>query len=713
VPLLDILSALATLAVLLLLFACGGLAALRLLGARAARDRLAFAVAALLATNAIGVGVGLLLGALGALRLELALPLVGALTAALLFVPRRLTGDELRTPLALLARRTGDQLAAYPALAVVACHAVASEALRGLLRPPLSWDALMYHLLLAARWLQRGDLAPVLGPVPINYYGFAPGNGAIWLWWWMAPSHGELYVNLAFLPQWLLLGLAAGGMARQLGARRWWPLASFLVATTPAVVRFAATPYVDIPTAACLLAAAFFALLWLEEPRWSTALLCGPGLGLAAGTKVLGLAYAAALAAAALLLARGGWRRRLPQAAAALALAALLGGYFYLRNAALGTDPLAAVCESTARGDPPGVVARLPRAGSIADLPRAMLGEGQLLDALLGTTRPVSLELGFGPQTLLLLVAAAALPWGLERARRRAGLFVWLQVLAHLAFWLVVPYAGNRHVYANPRYLLATLGLAAAGGVALAEARLGARDRERRWLDLLVLALLAQDLLQLAARMPRGVRLALAVADLAALVLVFSPRLRTLLRARWRLAAAAALAAALLATPAWARFRLRDRPRALRQEFTAHATDARLWAPAWKWLDRHGGTGTVAVAGSPRTSFVYPAMGPRLERRVVYVNVNRANHRLASDYPRCDPRVGHDAAAWIANLRRAGVRWVHVQRHLRHPFPPEAGWAAGRPDLFRLRFSDAHNRIYEVLPPPSSLPHPDPSLRSG
>ena len=221
--------------------------------------------------------------------------------------------------------------------------------------------------------------------MPINYYGYAPGNGALWLWWWMAPSHSELYVNLGALPAWLLLGLAAGAVARQLGASRHWPLAVFLTLNVPAVVRFAATQYVDIPTAACLVAAASLGLAWLRAPRWAEALLAGAALGLAAGTKVLGVFYGAALAVALLAAARGEWRRRLPQAAAALAARRALGGFFYARNLALGADPLAAVCEGTARGEPPerGRRAAARRLGR--DLPRAMLAEGQLLDASSGS----------------------------------------------------------------------------------------------------------------------------------------------------------------------------------------------------------------------------------------------------------------------------------------------------------------------------------------
>ena len=50
-------------------------------------------------------------------------------------------------------------------------------------RPPLSWDSLMYHLLLTATWLQERNLKPVFGPYPVNDYGYVPANGSVWVWW--------------------------------------------------------------------------------------------------------------------------------------------------------------------------------------------------------------------------------------------------------------------------------------------------------------------------------------------------------------------------------------------------------------------------------------------------------------------------------------------------------------------------------------------------
>jgi len=749
-PLADVAGTALTLLALGLLGGAGYLLALRLLGReRALADPLELTVAWLLGSTAAGVGIGLALGACGELRLGPALALAVLLCAVLLLAPRRRQGPEpaasleeppgtagwprsaratgvpatpgaagtpgatgtppgawaeLLQPARHLAGRVASRLRRHWALSLLAFHAIGSEALRGLLRPPLSWDSLMYHLWLAATFLQRHDLAPVFGTYPLNYYGYSPANGAVWLWWWMAPAHGELYANLAFLPQWALLGLATGAVARRLGARESWPLAAFLVALTPTVVRFAATQYVDVFTAACLLAACCFGMSWLRRARAGDAALAAAGLGLAAGTKVLGLAYALALAAALLPLAVGAWRRRAAQAAAALALAAALGGFFYLRNAAHGVDPLALECEGLPHREPARGLPRLPRPSSVADLPRQMLAEGRLARAFLGSVddpRSPFADLGLGPQALLLLLAVPALAV-LPRERWREAAVAGSQVLAEAAVWATVPFAAAGHVFANVRYLLPAVALAFAGAAAAAESR----RADGRVLEGVAVALAAQDLLQLHSQLSDGVRLAVAVADVAAVALALSPRLRAALASpgsagrRLRLAlAAAALLAALAAAPWLARFRAGDRTRAFLQEYTAHPINVGAYARGWDWLARHGGDGTVAVVSSPDTFFLYPAMGPRLERRALYVNVNAANLGEAAAYPLCQPRVQPAAGAWLANLRRAGVRWLDLTRVPPYPFAMESGWADAHPEVFALRFGDATNRIYEVLPP--------------
>jgi hypothetical protein len=693
----DLLGVLLTLAAMGLLVSGGYLAALRLLREEAACDPLALAIASLLLATAEAVGVGLLLGGLGVLRIGFALGLQAALVLALLYTSRRTGIRGLAPPARAILRRSWEVLREHPALSLATLHAVGSEILRGLLRPPLSWDALMYHLLLTGTWLRDGNLAPVFGNIPVNYYGYVPANGSVWFWWWMAPSHSEFWVNLAALPHWLLLGLAVGGVARELGARRHWPLAAFLVLMTPTVVRFAATQYVDIFAGSVLVAATLFALRWIREPSWSQAVLAGAGLGLAAGAKVLGVPYAVFLAGAAVLLAHRPWGRRVPQIVAALAIAALLGSFFYLRNIMApgsGGDPLALACEQTASGPKNANKPTIPRKNSVLDLPETMFVEGQLLDAFLGDDVPQRVELGLGPQAFLLLLAALVLPFGLGKERWRESLLVSLQIWAELAFWLAVPFAKAGHVFANIRYLIPAIGLAFAGAAALGERR-GVRDR---WMEGITLVLLLQGLLQLNARMPVGAKLAVGIMDLVVVVLALSPRLRAFAVRRRRELALAALAGLLLGVPLLTRFRVRDRKRALLNEYAAHQTTVRHQAPGWGWLDQHGGRGNVAAVHGPNNYFMYPAMGPRLERDVRYVNFNRADHRNAMAYPKCQPRVDASPEAWVANLQKMRIRWVHLSRYPQFDFPIEKKWADERPRDFTLRYSDNTNRIYELRP---------------
>ncbi len=704
--LLDLMGVVLTLITFGFLALAGYLTALRLLGEEAGRDALALAIAAPLAATAEAIGIALLLGGLGVLRLDLALAILVLLVVVLLRADGGPKG--VGAPARHLAARAWARVVEHPALALLAAHAAGSEALRGLLRPPLSWDSLMYHLMLAARWLQDGNLKPILGSYPVNDYGFVPANGSLWLWWWMAPSHSELYVNLSALGHWALLGVATGGVARALGARRHWPLAAFAVAVVPTVVRFVATEYVDVFLASAFLAAAFFGLRWMAapegdgEPRWADAALAGAGLGIVCGAKLLGVPYAMALAAAVVLAARGGWRGRrgwrgwrgrLPQLALALALCAALGSFFYLRNVAYGAGPLAIVCEGRSGPPPAHAVPALPRPGSAVDVWRRS-GGGEVLDAFLGIARPQSMELGLGPAALLLLAALAALPFAVARPHRRAALVLAAVAAFELAFWMVVPFADNLNMFANVRYLIPAIGIALAGGSAIVEAR-GVSDA---WAAALALAIAIQSLLQLHAEMPHEVRVTLGVVDLALGALALSPALRALLRRRARGLAIAGLAAVVVGAPYLGRFRVADRDRALRNEWTTHSTSAKLFAPGWDWLDHHGGDGAVDVVSSPGTYFVYPAMGAHLERRALYVNVNRENFANAARYPRCDPRVDPSPDAWIENLAAARVRWVLLGRYPEFEFPVEQTWAAARPGLFALRHADPTNLIYEFLP---------------
>ena len=681
-----------TLLALALLGAGGYLAATLLLPGPRRTEPLELAVTTLLLAIVEGVAVALALGALGLLRLDLALALQTLLVYGLY---RKLLGrgwrsDDLADPLRSALRRAWARLVDYPVLALVTLHAAGVELLRGLLRPPLSWDSLMYHLFLTATWLQQGSFDIVAARHPTTFYQFMPGGGSLWTWWWMAPSHSELWVSLAYVPHWVLLGLAAGGVARELGARRHWPVAGFLTLLTPTVVRFLPTQYVDIGTGAALAAGTFFAIRWWRSAATRDAMLMGLAVGLAAGTKILGLPFGAALGGLAALLARGGWRRRWVQLLVAGAAAALIGGYFYARNLSYGDGPFGYTCakQATTEETVPG---GFPSPDSALALLPELLANRALAGAFLGATHPVMTELGIGPPVALLAVAILALPFVFRGPARRVAWLVCGQIAIQAVVWMTIPYAASGHIFANVRYLTGGLALAFAGAVALGE-----RWLPERWLRLLAIAVAVQDLLMLNPRMPLGVRWTLLIGLVVVLALGLSARIRQVALRRWRPLAGLATILLLVLVPAFARFRVRDRERAFAQDYVAHLSTTRLFAAGWGWLDKHAGTGTVAVSHAPENFFVYPAMGPFLERRAVYVHVNQANHTNPLLYPGCQTRVDASAGAWLRNLRAEGVRWLHLGRYPEFEFPLEDRWARERPDVFVLRFDHTTNRIYEV-----------------
>ncbi|HXT22712.1 MAG TPA: hypothetical protein VN923_18340, partial [Thermoanaerobaculia bacterium] len=332
----------------------------------------------------------------------------------------------------------------------------------------------------------------------------------------------------------------------------------------------------------------------------------------------------------------------------------------------------------------------LPRADSVLGRPDKMLGDGQLLEALLGSTKPQLLEQGVGPQLFVFLAGVLVLPFAAWRHDRRTSLLVVAQIVAQLLVWLTIPTVARFEVFTNTRYLQATIALAAAACVAVAE-----RWRmPEAWRQALAIVLVAQSLLQLRPELPVGARVALAALDLALVALALSPGLRGGAARRLPALAAVALALALLAAPALARFRRADRQRAFAREFAVHETRAPLLASAWGWLDRHGGRGAVAAIGSP---YPYAAMGPDLERDVLFINVNATDRALASEYPRCRPRVDPDRAAWLRNLDRSRIRWLMVTRAKPSlPWPLEGEWAASLPERFTPRYADANNEIFEL-----------------
>lgn len=667
-------------------------------------DVLAAAIATVVCSSGIGVLTVLALGIIERLSVVTAFICQAVFFAGFLQLNRNF--DQTSVSWHAVSSRIWSRLKEHPVLSVLTSHLIAYELLRGLLRPPLSWDSLTYHLLSAATWLQQQNIAPFFGPHPHNILGLYSGNGSLWLWWWMAPSHSELYVNLAHTSHWILLGLCAGAIARELGARRYWPVASFLSLMLPGATKFVATQYVDIMMASMLLSGFYFGWRWAKNAEWPDALLAAIALGIAAGTKEIALGYCGAFVLGTLPFCRGQWTRRPAHFFGGMIALLICGGFFYFRKTWLGVGPLHPA-------DTPFFEEACKIIGSSPNLAMSVwgsLGEyfwsGKLTASFLGKQ---GLELGWGPQALLLLTAIYFAPLLLEKGERQLAFFVMIQASAHLIIWfLVVPSTDNIQVMG--RFLTPVAALGAAATIAILEHR-GAKAS---WVLALAVMIGAQSLLQAHQNLTKGFRWLLAAVDAGMMLVFVLAPLKRFLTQYFRFIAIAAIVILVCCAPWLAKFRQRDRNRAFANEFTAHATTIGPLAGAFAWLDAHGGKKNVAVSdrGARNGKYYYPAMGMRLERRVMYVNINEANHRNVARYPNCDPRVAGDPAAWRRNLAEAKIGWLLLTRQRpSQDFPIEDRWARTMRLNFSLKYKSRRARIWMFRPAPSSTARPRKRIR--
>lgn len=653
------------------------------------RDSLTFVARAFVLATAVAITIVLVLGTLRVLTLPSALVALGLVVAV---AGRQRAAVARLAPIAASARR---RIVDAPILYLLVAHVLAYETLRGLIRPPLTHDALMYHLPLAVTWLQERAIEPLFGPYPLNYQGLNPANGSAWLWWWIAPTHSDLLANVAFVPFALLLALATGGVARECGAER-FHLAAAIVVPVPVIARFVATAYVDVFFAAMIVSASFFALRWCRTAAHGDAAIAGLALGIAIGAKGLGLPYAVGVALALAVAARAHGRKRVVGLLWMGAAVVALGSYFYVRNATLGYGPFAhpalqhfvgaAVQCDAARDNPIGIPA-------VAELTLArhffrMLDDGKIAAAILGTARGIFVELGLGPGVFVAACFGLVSPAWI--ARRRVALAVVAAVVVHLVVWCTVPAAYPWYIYANVRYLDATVALLLALAVTGLEARVG----HAVVLAATVVAL--QSLFHLDPRAPQGVRYAIVLADVAAAVVLLTPAIR----AHARTLSVGAAAAAVLAAPILQAFREEDRARALADDVVAHASVERpMLAGAWRYLDQQAGARTVAVSIAPIHELVLPFYGARFERKVIHVPAARfAGHRVTA-YDNCDPRRAASREAWIDNLARARPAFVVISRVAdQGPWPPEHAYAPTVPGL-TPRYRDPWSVVYERSEP--------------
>ena len=623
------------------------------------------AVRAMLWALAVLVVVEATLGACGWLKARSTLLALTAVTVALAAGTRRLA------PSPQDAGRAREPLAALEVGYLLALTAaVLLRARAGLCKATFLYDTLSYHLHVPATWLadRRLELVPAVFGDPSSAY--APSNLELWFAFLMAPLHSDYLAGSGQIPFAALAALAVVAAVRESGGRRTAALAAGLVfLLVPEVWQQARTAMTDLGLAALLLASLPFSLRAARQHRAGDLLTAAAALGLAVGTKYVGLPLALPFALVAVFATRARPPRgRMVVAAAAIVFAT--GGFWYVRNALVTGNPFYPVATLGL----PGVTDRAAMRAWIYHLPTWRPGAlGEMLASA-----------GFG----FLLAAATVVVW--RRMLLEAGLLLALLSV----FWLWIPYQESRFLFA------------AFGVAAVAIGRTPASTPLDWRLALVLAALLGYSTPERWLLVPVGA--------LGAAVAVGWRRLPERARRPIRpllIACAGALAAtaAVTLTIGLGRYRARD---------PGYAVGTGL-DQAWTWFRANVKGARVAYTG---TNLAFPLAGRDLANRVTYVNVAGAPGDRLHDFGRRSPPPGRTATpesapyrdgatfdVWSRNLRavRADVLFVAALDEIAarnvaaddDGFPVERAWADAHPAQFHLRYASPDARVYGIAPP--------------
>lgn len=659
---------------------------------------------------------GLLLGTLGLLgtRSYLLLSAVAAAASVGLVQPREPAQISWRrVPLTVA-------VALLPLLAFIVVV--------GLVQSPLTlYDAVSYHLVFPARWLQEHRLSIVQTPFSDPAQAYQPANGELFFLWLMVPFHGDFAARVGQLPFLLLSGTALYAIARRCGVRAepafYAPL--FFVLTRP-VVEQAVGADVDLICAATFLTSIHLGIVAVERDARRDWALWGASLGLYLGSKYLALVYIVVLLVHPLL--RGVRRRALW----ALPGIVVLGLPWYLRNWLVAGSPiypasLQLLGVTVARG----AFTRAAMNNSVFHITSFRL-------------MPAILAHAFGAATFLFWLPCAALAAASLLMRRRwwpAGYVLLAPVAMVPLFWFGIP--DN----ADSRFLLPAVAVA----MVPVTFPFGSDSRRNGLLHALYLAGAAWLIIGAEQQIPLSLpwfmgdwlaldglvsraSLPLFALGMAATAFVGYGASRRPAHAAGLLATAFGAACMTLAIGAQTSY-ASDRSSLL----TLSPTYIRAGTiTGWDWVHRHLAHATIANTGN---NTAYPLFDPHLSNRVYYINIDRHGDWRFHDYARIRGRSGaatsRDLAqpsgqlmplvgtaraseasrpryerlegspdAWLRNLRETQVSHLFVSvlsayeigyvEHNPEGFPIEDEWARADPSNFNLLYENGQVRVYAV-----------------
>lgn len=588
--------------------------------------------------------------------------------------------------------------------AILLCAAVVVvllAATRAVTRPPLSWDALTYHLFFAARYVQLGHLAEFSGPYSMDHYSYFPINGEILAAWLLLPFQSDLMVNLLNFPFLALGAVAIYGLCRELGLK--WDdaaLAACFVCFSPFLFAYLTTQYVDIQVFAALMCAASFVVRYLNHRSTVEAFFAFAALGIAIGTKYTALAIASLLLGTLIvLLLLHGKRRRAGWTSwmivfSGLLLVALVGGRQYARNWWEKGNPLYPL-ELALAGRT--VLHGSPYTSMIA----AEAGKGSRRDDLNQMVQVFNyfptwrLSTSAGPKFLPLFVLACVALVGVRTRSPAQRLLALYGVVGFIAFYL--PDEGfpavARRIWpgASTRFLapsLALITIAAMPAVASLSRRYSAVTG-------LLAGFVLWDMIVSSPSVPENFPLAAGLGTAAAILVspvVVRPWCLKLLKKRY---VALFLGGSVLSLSGLQWVRSESRWAHYRNSIDVHWIP-REFVSGWRYCDQGGEPLRIALATGwehrGQNWFFYPLLGSRLQNTVTYVPADDERlHGLRSE-----TGGGRDKPAfstWLRNLRREKIDTIFVQK----PWPVEEQWINENPDTFRLLLAGDAFKIYRLL----------------
>ncbi len=700
----------------------GYVLAMRVCRSESARVRVA---AAMVSACALLIGLFHLLAMVSGFRLSVALPLVLALAA----LTHRL-GDgaaawrQLRadwSEAATSARELWASPARWPFLGAVAL--VGARGLRRMLAPPLSWDALTYHLFHAGRWVQTGGWVHDIFPDGNRYYAWFPYYGDVLWAWAMLPVRSDLLLAPAGVLVWCALVVAVYSAARSFDAERLpAALISLVVALLPAISSQITAAYVENTLLVLLMLGVVLLSQVLRGARVGMFVLALVAFALAVGVKTNAApALGVGLLAGGLVLKRRG-ELSLRSGVVAMLLPVLF----------LAPPPLRAWWETGSPVYPfelklAGNVL-FPANGQFVRLLSGQLvagdayGPAGIIYAVFFPAVDLRLQpINIGPAGLLLLPLGL---WGAWRWLRSPGMRSGALFLLALAVTTVasafapsVRFLWTEWAHMSARFLAPAF--AALALLALAVDGPGVRAT---WLVLAMVELLLG--------LPLGWGAVDALAFTAAapwLLCAGAGGVLAWLLARrgwsgWAtgLLCACALGVLVLLVRVRNTFRSDYYAAAAAQEiFEAMPLDE-LAAAAWPlWDTFNEGKYRLAVSagwqGTGLHWYRYPLLGRRLQNEVLYIPPTRGGEVF--DHERAQELAAHaDELAWVTRLARQQVDAVVALA----PSPLEERWMRQRPELFHpveVRSPPGANQAWwvdrpavrrwlESQPPREPLPEP-------